>query len=193
MKKKVMSSVLAVCCLVGLLIAASTGVSATLFAADDNQKMQSTRADFKEYCDAMQGRWIGKVIWIADWPGFGKKGDTITAYRDVRVTEDGNALLMKFHMGPGTGTALCVYDAGDRQIKSHGITSGGGTYNTIVFKSQGKWRVQVSGSLPDGKRVAGLETHNVSDGGTTHTLSGVLTIGGEKTDPLQDVWTRLKK
>ena len=193
MKKQVLSAVLPTCCLFGLLIAASTGVRATLFAAGDKQKMQSTRADFKEYCDVMQGRWIGKVVWIADWPGFGKKGDTITAYRDVRVTEDGNALLMKFHIGPGTGTVLCVYDAGDRQIKFHGITSGGAAYNSIVFKDQGKWRLNVNGTLPDGKRVAGLETHNVSDDGTTHTQSGVLTIGGEKTDPLQDVWTRLKK
>ena len=53
--------------------------------------------------------------------------------------------------------------------------------------------MNVNGSLPDGKKVAGLETHDVSDDGTTHTHSGVLTIGGEKTDPLQDVWTRLKK
>ena len=73
MKKQVLSAVLPTCCLFGLLIAASTGVRATLFAAGDNQKMQSTRADFKEYCDVMQGRWIGKVVWIADWPGLARR------------------------------------------------------------------------------------------------------------------------
>ena len=48
MKKQVLPAVLLTCCLFGLLIAASTGVRATLFAAGDKQKMQSTRADFKE-------------------------------------------------------------------------------------------------------------------------------------------------
>ena len=193
MKKDILTAVLPACCLVGLLCVASTGVQTTALAADDNQKMQSTQAEFKEYCDAMQGRWIGKVVWITDWPGFGKKGDTVTAYRDVKLTEDGNALLLKFYVGPGTGTALCCYDAAARQIKFHGITSGGSAFNSIVFKDQGKWRVNVNGSLPDGKKVTGLETHGVSDDGNTHSISGILTIGGQKTDPLQDVWKRVTK
>ena len=47
--------------------------------------MQSTRADFKELCKAIEGRWIGEMVWVADWPGFGKKGDKFTGYSDFRI------------------------------------------------------------------------------------------------------------
>ena len=49
-------------------------------------KMQSTRADFRKLCKAMEGRWIGEVVWVADWPGFGKKGDKFTGYSDFRIS-----------------------------------------------------------------------------------------------------------
>lgn len=32
----------------------------------------STREAFNDYCDAMVGRWVGEVTWVADWPGAGK-------------------------------------------------------------------------------------------------------------------------
>jgi hypothetical protein len=48
--------------------------------------MQSTRADFKELCKVIEGRWIGEVVWVADWPGFGKKGDKFTDCSDFRIS-----------------------------------------------------------------------------------------------------------
>lgn len=48
--------------------------------------MQSTRADFKELCKVMEGRWIGEAVWVADWPGFGKKGGKFTDCSDFRIS-----------------------------------------------------------------------------------------------------------
>ena len=74
MKKFISISALTTCCLAGLLLLSSNGALKTAKAADGKSKMQSTQADFNEFCQVMQGRWIVDVIWIADWPGFGKKG-----------------------------------------------------------------------------------------------------------------------
>ena len=53
---------------------------------------ESTRTEFNELCRIWQGRWIGDVILVADWPGIGKRGEKVTTYWDNVVTEDGNAM-----------------------------------------------------------------------------------------------------
>jgi hypothetical protein len=42
----------------------------------------TSRREFKEFCRLMEGRWGGDVIWVANWPGFGKRGDKVTAYAE---------------------------------------------------------------------------------------------------------------
>ena len=86
---------------------------------------ESSRADFKEHCDAFVGRWVGDVTWVADWPGLGKRGEKVTAYIEARYIEDGQAMLLKFFGGNGSATLLTVYDAGANQIKSTWVGSGG--------------------------------------------------------------------
>ena len=78
MKKWTFVATVTTCWLIGVASVDFGQLSSTARAADDGDKMQSTRADFKEFCKAMEGRWIGEVVWVADWPGFGKKGDKVT-------------------------------------------------------------------------------------------------------------------
>ena len=66
MKKFISISALTTCCLVGLLFVSSSGALNTAKAADGKNEMQSTKADFKEYCKANLGRWIGEIIWVTD-------------------------------------------------------------------------------------------------------------------------------
>ena len=40
----------------------------------------------------MQGRWMTEIVWITDWPGFGKKGDTVTGYAEWQVALNGNVI-----------------------------------------------------------------------------------------------------
>ena len=191
MKKAILTAVLLACCLVSLLFVASTGVQATVLAADDNQKMQSTQADFKEYCDAMQGRWLGEVVWVTDWPGFGKKGDKVTAYSDYRISHNGNVLQGRFNGGPGSGIGLYHYDAGKKQIQGRWVSSGGSVWNQVIYKKDGQWREHETGSVADGKPIVMSPIRHISDNGKTHRRSGSVKIDGKDQEPLQDVWRHI--
>jgi hypothetical protein len=148
---------------------------------------ESSRADFDELCKAMQGRWVGNVVWVADWPGWGKKGEKVKCYVELTVTEDGNALVGRFFGGAGSSTWITVYDAASRKIMETGVSSGGTTRFAVFYKDDGKWIKSIEGSNPDGKKIKGDTTITITDNGNKHTWSGTTTIDGEPNDPLQDV------
>ncbi len=156
---------------------------------------ESTREDFKEFSQAMQGRWVGEVTWITDWPGVGgRKGEKATCYCEIRTTEDGNAVLGKFLGGGGSGTWLTVYEAGSKQIKETNVTSGGTVWMTTFSKlKDGTWSGIQTGSNPDGSKIEAKLTLTITDDGDTHTWTGTTMIGGKKVDELHDVWRRVSK
>ena len=154
---------------------------------------QASEEDFQAYRKAMEGRWIGEVTWIADWPGFGKKGDKVTAYSEIRAAADGRVLVGQFYGGDGTARWITAYDAGARQIRDMGANSGGATQTCVIFRQEGQWRRRCSGSLADGTKTEGEYTVHISDDGNTHMWRGSTTVGGEAADPLQDVWKRAGK
>jgi hypothetical protein len=133
------------------------------------------------------------VIWTADWPGFGKKGDNVTGYYEASIIADGNALSGVWYAGNGMGTEIHYFDMGTKQIKGVGVTSGGTIFNMIMYKKDGKWQDHRTGSNPDGSKFEEKSTLTISNGGNTHTRSGTGTIDGEKMDPLHDVWQRVSK
>ena len=112
----------------------------------------STRAEFEEFCKAWEGRWIGDLIWTADWPGMGKKGDTVTGYWEARIVADGNALSGVWYAGNGMGPEIWYFDTATKQIKGVGVSSGGSIFNGIMYKKDGKWKDLRTGSIPDGSR-----------------------------------------
>ena len=154
---------------------------------------ESSREDFREFCQAMQGRWVGDVTWVADWAGFGKKGEKVTAYSENRVAEDGNALILKFFGGNGSGTSLIAFDAGAKQIKGMDVSSGGGTGHTVIYREGGKWVMKGNGSEPDGSKSEFISTLTMTENGNVHTWTGSGTLGGKKVDDQRDVWRRVGK
>lgn len=154
---------------------------------------QSTREDFKEFCQAFAGRWLGDVTWIMDWPGFGKRGDKVTAFLENRITEDGNVVVGRFFGGPGSGSSVFAYDAGAKQIRGNGADSGGTVWTAVFSKQNGKWVSAETGSHADGTKYEGKYTVAISDGGNTHTWTGSTKITGKKADELKDVWRRVSK
>ena len=154
---------------------------------------QSTREDFKEYCQAMVGRWVGDVTWVADWPGVGKRGDKVTGYSDVTLLLDGHALVGRFYGGAASSAWITYYDAGAKQIRSSGSDSGGNTWSAIVAKKDGKWVSAESGSLPDGAKYEGKYTVTISENGNKHTWTGPTTMAGKKTEEMNDVFRRVSK
>lgn len=154
---------------------------------------QATREDFKEYCQAMVGRWVGDVTWIADWPGVGKRGDKVTAYTEIKASEDGHAVLGRFFGGVASSAWIVVYDAGAKQIRNSGVDSGGTAWVAILYKKDGKWMSAETGSLPDGAKYDGLFSVAISDNGNTHRWTGAMKLPGKKTDELNEVWRRVSK
>jgi hypothetical protein len=169
---------------IALLVA---NLSAPVFA------QESTREDFQDFCRAWEGRWVGNVTWVADLPGFGKKAEQVTAYADCTVAEDGNAMICRYYGGDGSATWIVVYDAGDKQIKSLWVTSGGILAHDTLYKKGDKWIVRGHGSHPDGTKTEATQTVTITDSGNTHTWKGSVTIGGKKADEVHDVWRRVSK
>lgn len=122
-----------------------------VFAAPASTQ-ESSREDFQEYCKAVQGRWVGDVTWVADWPGLGKRGEKVTAYWQGTIAQDGNALIGKFYGGNGSSTGLTVFDAGAKQIKGMWVTSGGfvghSLYSTRVAENGLKRLLEASQMVP---------------------------------------------
>lgn len=154
---------------------------------------QSTLSDFEAYRDALVGRWIGEVTWIADWPGVGKKGEKATGHVENWPEADGRVLLHSFYGGSGTERSIVVFDAGKGQIREMGSDSGGSTWECVIARQGEQWTSRCSGSLADGTPTEGENTLTISDDGNTHRWRGRNAVGGVETDPLQDIWRRVSR
>lgn len=164
-----------------------------LFTALPAFAQQSTREDFREYCQIVSGRWVGENPLEADWPGIGKRGEKLTIYSEAKVAEDGHVLVGRFFQGRGSGTEVLVYDAAAKQIRASGGDSGGTTWLFIVFKNDGKWTAKGTNTLADGTKYEGLYTLNISDNGSTHRWTGSTLVPGKAPDAVNNVYRRVSK
>lgn len=168
-------------------------ISTTVFSADNDQdsSLQSTPEEFREFSEAMQGRWMSEIIWINDWPGFGERGDSVTGYAEYQISEDGKVLTGRFYAGPGSATILTYYDEGKKQILEHQVSSGGNVWVNLVYKENGEWNYKITGSTGDGKEITGSAIRYISDQGQTQRYIGEMFIDGEELDPLRDSFRRI--
>lgn len=153
----------------------------------------ATRAEFEEFCQLVGGRWVGDVTWIADWAGFGKRGDKVTAYWEGRLCADGNTLATRYYGGNGTAVGMRFYDPGTNQIRQVSVNSGGRAGSGVYFEKDGVWNYSGTGTEANGDKVEATLRLVISDGGETHAWRGTVTVNGKKTDELKDVWRRVRK
>ena len=191
MKTLIPTAALATCCLAGLLIISSTSQPGTAHAGDDDSKSQ-TRADFQKYCSLNEGRWIGNVTWVTDWPGFGKKGDKITAYYEARKSEDGNAVITRFLGGPGSETGLVFYDPAAKKIRSVTVSSGGTVFRATLTPVGDNWRQHVDVTLPDGTKGKIRLDLVYANGGKNLTIHINGKLGDEVIKDQKDIWRRVR-
>jgi hypothetical protein len=152
----------------------------------------TTREDFEEFCRLCQGRWVCDITWAADWPGIGKKGDTVTAYLQHTLSEDGNALVSKFIGGQGSETGIWTYDVSDRLIKSMVISSGGSVKYLKIRKSGEAWSFPEIGIEPDGTKVHSNAVLSFHDNGKTAIGIGSGMRGEEKFE-FKNTWHKVSK
>jgi hypothetical protein len=165
----------------------------SLVATTSLRAQEASREDFREYCQVQQGRWIGDVTWVADWPGFGKKGDKVVAYFEANMAEDDNAMTMRFFGGQGSATGLCYYDSRAKRIRLLWALSSGASIQVIAYKKDGQWVQESSNSLPDGRLAESIDQLTVSDNGNTHTVTGRGKLDDESTDDHYAVWRRVSE
>ena len=170
-----------------------TLIATPAFPADNEQmtSMQSTPEEFKEFSQVMQGRWISEIIWITDWPGFGKKGDSVTGYEEYQIGQGGKVINGRGYAGPGSMTSLIYYDVGKKQILDHQVSSGGNVWVMVIYKENGEWNYKITGSTGDGKEITGSAIRYISDQGQTHRWIGEMFIDGEELAPLRDSFRRI--
>jgi hypothetical protein len=154
---------------------------------------EASREDFREFCQMQLGRWIGDVTWVADWPGFGKKGDKVVAYLEGNLVEEGNAMTFRFFGGQGSGTVLAYYDAQAKRIRLISVLSTGGSNQGIVYKKNGQWFGEGTGCLADGTPTQYSHQITITDNGNVMTFTGMGKVGDEKTDDQHDVWRRVSE
>ena len=131
---------------------------------------ETTRQDFKKWCSHVEGRWIGDVTSVTDWPGGNKKGDKITAYWQGRVSEDGNVMVTKFLGGPASSTGMVYYDAAAKRIHHTWVDAGGVVFHNTLWPDGDKWIETVSVMLPDETKGTMNNVFIFTDGGKTLTI-----------------------
>ena len=171
----------------GLLVVASS-VEA---GHHDEKAMQSSFSDYQSFADAMQGRWLAKIIWINDWPGFGKRGDEVTGYAEYQFSDDGRVLNGRTYVGPGSLTHLIYYDEGKKKIQETMVSSGGNVWNNTIYKKDGEWTYHVSGSTGDGEAITGTAKREFSADGQRNKWLGQWKVNGVELDPLRDSFQRI--
>ena len=158
---------------------------------EQTTSMQSSLEDFNEFSQVMQGRWISEIIWITDWPGFGKKGDSVTGYEEYQIGQGGKVINGRGYAGPGSMTSLIYYDVGKKQILDHQVSSGGNVWVMVIYKENGEWNYKITGSTGDGKEITGSAIRYISDQGQAQRYTGEMFIDGEDLDPLRDSFRRI--
>ena len=151
----------------------------------------SSPQDFERVCDLMEGRWVGDVTWLADWPGLGKRGDKSVAFLNCSRAEDGKGLAIKFFGGSGSATGLAAYDAVNKKIH-HIFVVSGGYYGDQEIRVEGDQLTFVGkGSLPDGREHSTTVIRKFSDNGNQFVDTETGEIEGEPTDKAPQTWRKV--
>jgi hypothetical protein len=191
MKNFFPTAAMTTCCLAGLLVISSTSQPEVARAGDDDGKSQTTRADFQKWCAIVEGRWIGDVKFVTDWPGFGKKGDKITGYYEARRSEDGNVMVTRFLGGVGSESGVVFYDPAAKKIQGVVVSSGGTIFRYTMTPVGDNWRRDVKITLPDGTKGKARDDFIFTNGSKNLTIHHNGKIGEEVIKDQKDTWRRV--
>jgi hypothetical protein len=157
----------------------------------------SSLEDFYELCDLLEGRWLRDVILIADWPGVGlKRGEKLTAYDTFSKLLDGELLQWHSVGGEGEFSAFFHWDSASSTIQNTAYHSSGAKHHAVWWKvDDGHYRHKLDASFErDGRKLKG-EANFVfdEDNKLIRFLGEGIKLGGEKLDPLRDVFRKISK
>ncbi|MEC9092910.1 MAG: hypothetical protein VX438_09415 [Planctomycetota bacterium] len=125
---------------------------ANFTSAQDSSQAKASLADFKEFCQQMQGRWVTQQKVTTVWPKLGfKQGDTLTHYTDFQKDLDGIVLVAHHQFGNIKWRVTYHYDAVNSKICSNGNGSNGFWSKGLIWKlSKNEFRYSVEGGQANG-------------------------------------------
>jgi hypothetical protein len=163
-------------------------VTTVAFAGE--AKPTATTEDFLEWGNRLQGRWVGKITLIADWPGYDKKkGEVVQGLVTYRWCVGKKAIEESALEGQAECRRLHFWDAGTKQIKIVNIDSGGTSWTACIGRDGDKWPWTVEGHLPDGSKMEGTGVDTLKADGE-FIVDGTVLVGGVKQPPLHDVYQK---
>ena len=152
--------------------------------------MTATSEDFLEWGKRLEGRWVGEIKLVADWPGYDKKkGEVVQGNVTYRWRADKKAIEEIAFEGQAECRRLHFWDAGTKQIKILNIDSGGTSWTACIGRDGDKWPWTVDGSLADGTKMGGSGVDTFTPDGK-FIVDGTILLGGEKQPPLHDVYQK---
>lgn len=176
------------------LIAALLGISATGSALAQEKAPTATYEDFLEWGKRLEGRWVGKVTLIADWPGFDKKrGDVVESHWTIRWIADKRGLEQIETLAGNEARRLHYYDVSSKQIKVVYVDSGGTTWVGSAGRSgDNDWPWTLVGHLHDGTKNEAKGVVILKGDGKM-VIEGTGTLGGKELPKLHDVYKKVSK
>lgn len=158
-------------------------------AADAATQAPALDTPLQEFGEMVVGRWVGKLTMLVDWPGFGKKGDTVTGQVTFQWTADRRGLEGADFLGSGTNRALYFWDPVAKKIRHMQIDSGGTTWEGWIWKEDGHWISKGTGSHADGTKYEGKMAILIRDGNQL-VYKGTIAVAGGNAEAFEDVYTR---
>ena len=165
-----------------------------LSAQNTSSETQSSLEQFREFGQAMNGRWVADVTLIANWPGMSKKqGEKVTGHSDVRWVADKYLLENNGFAIEDNTRATTYWDPATKQIQQLIVTSAGSVGHAVIWKRNGVWKWTYEWQQLDGKKGDGTGQFRFTDGGDTYHLEGTLKLDGTELPKLHDIYRRVSK
>lgn len=154
----------------------------------------ATAEDFALMGKMHQGRWVGDVKFIADWPGetLGE-GSNVVSYAEYKWTLDEKVLERIENVGNSQVKQIFFYDAPGKKIRFAWVNSSGACLYGHLWKTSDTsfgWRI-TGGGLSDGRAETGTGEVVFSNEGNTCAIKGQVKLDGKDLAKLNDVYKRL--
>ncbi|TWU28783.1 hypothetical protein [Novipirellula artificiosorum] len=154
---------------------------------------QSTLSDFQELANLFEGHWTGKVTWVRDLEGMGKRGETVTMLAESKPVSNGKSFRGVLTADTGSLDWTVYFDASAKQIKSIVLFPDGTVNHNVYYKEDDHWVEIGQGSLADGTKTTYKGTFKFADDSNSFVADGSSTSGDEADDERHDIWTRIGK
>ena len=128
-------------------------------------KAEATLDDFKDYCEASEGKWQGSVTSVISEKNVGQKGALLKYEWEARFAKGGKVMNQRVNGTNSSSEALVFYDAAAKKIQITYASSKGIVNRHSIHRDGDKWIRLTRQARPNGTITSFYsEIRNSSDG-----------------------------